>query len=178
LANAAEGAGTDASVEPLPDTAAVAPPADEIEADVIRCPSCGAAGARRVQRLRMFLVIAALLGGVGLAVGELGLATAAMLAAALIVATVPSHQCPECGERWGADVRRMLDAPEPDTAWPPMDADLVGELCPRCGSGEYHVVEHRRLKAAMLLLALFAVVVLPLWPFLAKRQCDACGLKT
>jgi hypothetical protein len=72
----------------------------------------------------------------------------------------------------------MLEAPEPDTAWPPTDADLVGELCPRCGSGEYHVVEHRRLKAAMLLLALFAVVVLPLWPFLAKRQCDACGLKT
>src|SRR5260221_401068 len=180
LANAAEGAGNevDAEAESLSETAAVVPPVVDSEADVILCPSCGASRARRIHRLRLFLVIAVLLGGVGLAVGELGLATAAVLAAALIVATVPSHQCPECGERWGADVRRMLEAPEPDTAWPPTEADLAGELCPRCGSDEYHVVYHRRLKAFLLLIPLLVPVVLLPWPFLANRQCDACGLKT
>jgi hypothetical protein len=72
----------------------------------------------------------------------------------------------------------MLEAPEPDTAWPPTDADLVGELCPRCGSDEDHLVDHRRLKAFMLLIPVSALIVLPLWPFLANRQCDACGLKS
>ncbi len=195
--SAAEGAGIEVAIESLPANILGVPAAEgpdrdvafdspleisdvstgeEVDADVIHCPACGTAGARRVHRLRMFVVIAALLGGAGLAVGELGLATAAVLAAALIVATVPSHQCPECGERWGADVRRMLEAPEPDTAWPPTGADLAPVPCPRCGADEVHVVDHRRLKAAMLLFPSLTLIVLPLWPFLPKRQCDACGL--
>jgi len=60
----------------------------------------------------------------------------------------------------------MLEAPEPDTAWPPTDADLVWWLCPRCGSDEDHLVDHRRLKAFM-----------PLSPFGADRlgRSGRCG---
>src|SRR4051812_19755090 len=53
LVNAAEGAGTEVEVERLPETARVATAAEGSEPDVILCPTCGAAGARRIHRLRL-----------------------------------------------------------------------------------------------------------------------------
>src|SRR5258706_5044344 len=78
---AGEGSGLETEVGSTREDAAPTRPAEELEA-VVSCRSCGA-GATRVHRLRMFLVIAALLGGVGIAVGQLGLASAAVIAAAL-----------------------------------------------------------------------------------------------
>jgi Zn finger protein HypA/HybF involved in hydrogenase expression len=162
------------TIERAPEVAESEPSPEESQEQVIRCPACGSTDARRMHGLALFFLFAFLFGGIGVAVGQTELAIAAVIAAVLIVATIPSHRCSECGERWNAKPLSVSDETGLATAWPPDIEDTFGEHCPRCGSEEFHHLEHRRLKAFMLLLPVTMYFVLPFWPFLAKRHCDAC----
>jgi ssDNA-binding Zn-finger/Zn-ribbon topoisomerase 1 len=134
------------------------------------CPACGSKEAAQTPRLMLFVFISVVLGGVGLAVGQSELAVAAVVAAAFIVAFLPSHRCTKCGERWNAEASdRTNCAPPPDIR------DTIEERCPRCGSANFHHVDHRRLKAITLMIPLIILVVLLVWPFLPKKHCDDCG---
>jgi predicted nucleic acid-binding Zn ribbon protein/predicted RNA-binding Zn-ribbon protein involved in translation (DUF1610 family) len=137
------------------------------------CPACGNLEAARTPRLRLFVFISVVLGGVGVAVGQSELAIAAVLATALITAMVPSHRCTKCGERWSAGDRQSTGddrtAPLPDVR------DTIEERCRWCGSANIFSVDHQRLKAITMLIPGAIIVVLLVWPFLPKRHCQDCG---
>lgn len=153
------------------------PAANQTEAvaedTAVRCPECSSSEIARVPRLRLFLFLAVVLAAVGYAVEQPDLALAGIVAAALIVALARSHRCPSCGHRWNA----IEPEPERDEAPPPDPSDTVDQPCPRCGSLEVHRIDYRRLKAIPMLVNVAILVLLPIWIFLPKRQCDQCGLK-
>jgi hypothetical protein len=139
--------------------------------DGARCPACGSSEAKRTPRLTLFLFLAVVVCGVGLAVNQVQLAVLAIMIAAFIIAMAASHRCVACGERWSARAPgQPAEAPPPDLS------DAVEEHCPRCRSAEFHHLDYRRLKAITLLIGGSILVVLPVWPFLPKRHCDQCGL--
>jgi hypothetical protein len=82
------------------------------------CPACRSADVERVPRLKLLGVIALVAYGVGAAVGQAALALAAVIAVALIIATMPSHRYPACEERWSPEEPVDMDpeAPPPDPA--------------------------------------------------------------
>lgn len=152
-------------------------PAPELEPEVaaLTCPACGSTEISRTPRLRIFFFFAIVFAGLGVAVNRTELAAAGIAAVALATALSPSHRCNACGERFTAQAgedRRALYAP------PPSARDTADELCPRCGSTEFHHIEYRRLKAIPLLFELAALPVVTIWWALPKRRCDVCGYKT
>lgn len=139
-----------------------------------QCPECGSTESTRVQRLAIFAVLSLLMWGVGVVGDQRDLAAAGIIAAALIVLFFPPRRCSACGSRWPDEPE--IERPEPEPP-PPNASDLVEELCPRCGSPEFHSIDHRRLKALPFLFSLLLVPVLAMWPFVEKQQCDACGFR-
>jgi hypothetical protein len=148
---------------------------DGVRAEYDRCPACGSRAVAAIPRLKFFIAIAIVAWGVSLAVNEGGLALAGIAAAALILAFGPSRRCTACGERWSA---RKPGDPRTGQAPLPDPSDLVEARCPRCGSAEFYSISYRKLKAVPLFTAILIVVVLPIWVFLPKWQCDNCGYKT
>jgi DNA-directed RNA polymerase subunit RPC12/RpoP len=134
--------------------------------ETVRCPSCGSTEVGRVPRLRLFFFFALVLGSVGYAVERKTLAFAVVMVVAVVLALIPSRWCTTCGEKF--DPR----SPEPP---PPDPSDVAGRFCPRCGSPEFHSIDYQRLKMVPLLISVAILIVLPLWLFLPKQKCDACG---
>jgi Zn finger protein HypA/HybF involved in hydrogenase expression len=155
-----------------PDVASMDAEATELpqeQQDGMHCPACGSSEATRTPRLMLFLFLAVVLCGVGLAVGQVQLGVTAAMTAALILAMVPTHHCTACGKRWSA-TGQSAEVPSPAFS------DTVEERCPRCGSTEFHHIDYRRLKAITLLIAATLLVLLPVWMFLPKKHCDQCGM--
>lgn len=164
LTNAAS---ADDSLPEMPESLA-APPA---QPDV--CAECGSSESTRLNRLLVFAMLALLMYGIGVAVDQRELAVAGIAAAALIAFVLPPRRCARCGARWP----EMSDEPPKPEAPPPDGRDLIEELCPRCGSPEYYAIDHRSLKAIPMLFSPSVVALLAIWPFLPKKQCDACGYR-
>ena len=143
----------------------------ELTEEPIRCPSCGKAETvARIPRLRIFLLLAVVLIGVGSAVHQEDLALAGVVAAAITTALAPSHRCTACGEKWSeASRERALFAPPPDPS------DTIENRCPRCGSAEFNQISHRRLIAFSMIFQPMPVLVAAIWLLLPKRRCDDCG---
>jgi predicted RNA-binding Zn-ribbon protein involved in translation (DUF1610 family) len=136
-----------------------------VPAESPHCPACGLATIAALPKLRVFVSLAVLAAAIGMVVNHLDLAAAAVAVVSVIVAATPRHRCTSCGKAFTR--RNFVDES-------PLPQDLIEEHCPRCGSPEIHRVNHRRFKALTMLfqpLTLLAV----LWPFMAKRKCDACG---
>jgi hypothetical protein len=137
--------------------------------DGTQCLACGSSEATRTPRLTIFLFVAVVVCGAGLAVDQVQLGVTAAMVAALILAMVPTHHCTACGGRWNA-TGKSADVPSPDFS------DTVEERCPRCGSAEFHHIDYRRLKAITLLISVTLLVVIPVWMLLPKKHCDQCGM--
>ena len=138
----------------------------------VQCPECGSPDFQRVPRLRIFLLLALLFIGIGAAVGEELIAATGLIAVAVGALLMPTARCSVCSHRWTPESStEIVEAPPPDPR------DMIEEKCPRCGSLEVYRLQHRRLKAIPLLIntAIFAIV--PIWLFMPRRQCDACGLR-
>jgi len=146
--------------------------AEEIE-ETIGCPACGSSEVARIPRLRLFFFFALAVCGVGFAVHQPNLAIAGVVAAALIMATAPSHRCMACGERW-IESPQIERIPEPP---PPNVSDTIERRCPRCGSPELYRIRHRRLIALSLLFSATLVVMIPTLLILPKHACDTCGFR-
>jgi hypothetical protein len=156
-------------VAPLDAESAEATELPPEEQDETHCPACGSSEATRTPRMLLFLFLAVVLCGVGLAVGQVQIGVTAVMVVALILAMAPTRQCTACGERWSA-TGQSTEAPSPAFS------DTVEERCPRCGSTEFHRIDYRRLKAITLLSSVTLLVVLPVWMFLPKQHCDQCGM--
>jgi hypothetical protein len=154
--------------EPAARDAPIVPPIQT------HCPECGSAESTRLPRLAIFALLALLMYGIGVVADQRDLAFAGVVAAALITAVLPPRRCTFCGTRWPDDPE---DEPADVEAPPPGARDLIEELCPRCGSAEYHAIDHRRLKTLPFLFNPAAIVLAVMWPFVAKRQCDTCGFR-
>jgi hypothetical protein len=137
------------------------------------CPACGGSETARIPRRRLFIFFALGFLGVGLAVRQVQMALAGVAAMAILFAVMPGRRCLACGHRWSAAGARteIDDAPLPDPA------DMVGRVCPRCGSEEFYPIRYRRLQAFSLLLDVAVLPVVAIWVFLPKLQCDHCDLK-
>jgi DNA-directed RNA polymerase subunit RPC12/RpoP len=150
-------------------------PNDELLApsDELRCPACSGVDIMEIPKLRLLGIIAVLIFGVGVAVNQLELALAGAVAAGLTIMFVTQYRCRNCGERWNeadsAKGRTLAPLPEP--------ADIAGLRCPRCGTAELHYLRYRRLKAIPLLISITIVVIVPLWLFMPKKQCDHCAAR-
>lgn len=113
------------------------------------CPECGSRDLRPIGRLRIFLLLALLLMGIGAAVDQGLIAATALLAVAAGVVLMPTHRCRGCGARFSPR--------ESGRRWHvmlPLRNDLIEWPCSRCGSLEVHRV----------------------WWALRKWRCDSCGL--
>lgn len=141
------------------------------------CPDCGSVSCSRVPRLRLFLFATLLICALGAATGQSELALAAIAAAGLTLLFAPTHRCLECGERWTDPGSGARDGEAAAEAPPPDAKDLAEELCPRCGSADFHRIDYRRLKAIPLLVSYALIPVIVLWPFLPKSKCERCGFR-
>src|SRR4051812_44368045 len=65
-----------------------------------QCPKCGAPEVRRTKRLFGFLVCAALLVAVGVAVDQLIMAFYLALAVCIFFLVASPYRCADCGHRW------------------------------------------------------------------------------
>ena len=133
------------------------------------CPSCGLTTIAGIPKLRIFGLLAVMLYGVGLAVGQLSLIACTLAAIALALMATPSHRCWSCGERFSPEDRRNVDES-------PLPQDLVEKQCPHCGSTEMNRLYYRRLKAATM-FQLLTIFVIPLSLF-PRYVCDNCGRKS
>lgn len=160
----------EAPADAVPEEMVVAPTVDEDD----RCPTCGSSDIRRFPRLGLFALASLALGAVGFVFAQPEMVIASIAAAAIILASTPSHRCASCGERFNG--RPDRDAPAPAAAGP--DAkDLIEVHCPRCGSPDFYRIEYRRLKAIPLLIHSTILIAAPMLLFLPKRQCQQCGMK-
>lgn len=146
---------------------------DVEEEETPACPSCGNVEITRFPRLKIFAALSLIGYGVGAASGQTGMSLVFVMALGLILGFVPSHRCPNCGEKF--NVREPLES-EPE-APPPLASDLIEPTCPRCGSVEFYRIYNHPLKATPLLVSVTIPLILLLWLFFPKRQCDNCGLK-
>lgn len=137
-------------------------------ADEIRCPSCASPDVAAFPRIRALVLLVAILLVAGVAVNQLELFALTAIIVGLIVLLAHSYRCRGCGERWSPRERRqvMLEEQEPPD-----------RPCPRCGSAETYKLEHRRFKAATMLMQMLAAAALLIWPFMAKRRCADCGTR-
>lgn len=143
----------------------------EVQTPIV-CPQCGLPDFAGVPRVRIFLLLAAVFLGIGIAVDQPLLALTALVAVAVGVLLMPSARCIACLYRWSPPPQQhSLEA------LPPSPSDMIEECCPRCGSFEVYLINDRRLKAIPLLFPASIFAVLPLWLVLPKRRCDSCGLK-
>ncbi len=147
-------------------------PPMEVEQPAV-CPQCGSPDYQLVPRFRLFLLIAAVFVGIGVAVDQTLLAATGLVAVAVGVMLMPSARCTRCLHRWTPPPSREQDVEAP----PPQPVDMVEERCPRCGSFEVYRINDRRLKTWPLLFSPSIFAVLPIWLFSHKRQCESCGLK-
>lgn len=148
-------------------------PAEEVQPRPTRipvphCPSCGLTTVAVLPKLRVFVSLAVLLCGVGVAVERLDLAALTVAVVGIVAAVAPRHRCTSCGKTF------TWKREPPGIAPSPLPEDLIEEHCPRCGSPEIHRQNYRRFKAWTLFEPLTLLAVL--WPFLRKRKCDNCGL--
>jgi predicted RNA-binding Zn-ribbon protein involved in translation (DUF1610 family) len=154
----------DQVIEAIPDSAETAVP--------VVCPACGSSDYVTVPRVRIFLLIAAIFIGIGVAVNQELLAATALIAVAAGVLLMPSARCRRCLHRWSPEPHAArIEAPPPDPS------DMIEEPCPRCGSLDVYRINDRRLKAWPLLFSPSIFAVIPLWLLSPKRQCEGCGLK-
>jgi hypothetical protein len=109
----------------------------EEEVEVLTCSDCGSDDLQPIRRVRTFLLISALLIGLGIAIGQPVFAAIALVAVVAGVAMMPSHRCRKCG--WTSTPLLMSSrrAPLPDRP------DLVERPCPRCGL----LMQRRRCEA-------------------------------
>jgi predicted RNA-binding Zn-ribbon protein involved in translation (DUF1610 family) len=135
------------------------------------CPVCGSLDSRPIPRFRIFLLIAAVFIGIGVAVDQTLLAITALAAVAFGAMLMPAARCRRCSHRWSPPPSRRVAAPPPDAR------DTTETPCPRCGSLDVYRIDDRRLKAIPLLISPAIFVVLPIWLMKRKRQCESCGLK-
>jgi len=148
-------------------------PVVEEEPEVLVCPSCGSDQIARVPRLKLFFLFMLVLYGAGVAVDQQELALAGIFVAAVITFFAPSHRCIACAEKFNGVEPERKEAAGP----PPEASDTFEEPCPRCGSLEFHHIAYRKLKSIPLLFNASIVLLAPLWLFLPKKQCDACGFR-
>jgi len=156
-----------------PQRLPVAPPdavAEPIEpaAEEIRCPNCASPDVAIFPRIRVLAVLMVVLLGTGVAVDQLELFALTAIIIGVIVLLAHSYRCRGCGERWSPRQRRpmIIAGQEPPD-----------QPCPRCGSLETYKLEHRRFKAATMLLQSLAAVAFLVWPLMTKRQCAQCGTR-
>ncbi|HEY3057015.1 MAG TPA: DUF2007 domain-containing protein [Thermoanaerobaculia bacterium] len=160
------GVATEGEIEPI------VPSEDDEDLPVV-CPECGSPNFQPVPRFRIFLLIAAIFLGIGVAVGQQLLAITALVAVAIGALLMPSTRCSVCAHRWTPPTPppRRVDAPPPDAR------DMIEEKCPRCGSLDVYQIDDRRLKAIPLLFSPSILVIAPMWLMGPKRRCESCGLK-
>jgi len=156
--------------EPTADEEVTEPAPVQTEVEVATCPSCGSTALARIPRLKIFAALALVVYGVGVAIGQTGLALTFIVVMVLILALVPSHRCTVCGER--SNAAEPLGRESGASV-----SDIMEKRCPRCGSADFYRVYHHRLKAIPLWPTFLIVVVLPIWLLLPKRRCDQCGFK-
>lgn len=136
-------AGIDTYLSDSPDTLDVMVHADDLdrardvirsaalrtrdEAEVVRCSECGSDDLHPIRRVRTFLLLSALLIGLGLAIGQLVFAAIGLVAVVAGVLMMPSHRCGNCGWTSTPLLKSSRRAPFPDRP------DLVEQPCPRCG---------------------------------------------
>jgi predicted RNA-binding Zn-ribbon protein involved in translation (DUF1610 family) len=65
-----------------------------------QCPKCGSADIRRTRRLAGFLICAALLIAVGVAVEQLIMAFYLIMAVCIFFLVASPYRCADCGHRW------------------------------------------------------------------------------
>jgi predicted RNA-binding Zn-ribbon protein involved in translation (DUF1610 family) len=65
-----------------------------------QCPKCGSADIRKTRRLTGFLICAALLIAVGVAVEQLIMAFYLIMAVCIFFLVASPYRCAECGHRW------------------------------------------------------------------------------
>lgn len=110
------------------------------EAEVLTCSECGSHDLRPIRRVRTLLLLAALLIGVGLAIGQMVFAAIGLVAVVAGVAMMPARRCANCG--WTSTPLATMSrrAPLPDRP------DLVERPCPRCGA----LMQRRRCESCGL----------------------------
>ena len=137
-------AGIDTYLSDSPDTLAVMVHEDDLDrardvirssalrtheaAEVIRCSECGSDDLHPIRRVRTFLLLSALLVGLGLAIGQMVFAAIGLVAVVAGVLMMPSHRCGNCGWTSTPLIMASRRAPLPDRP------DLVERPCPRCGA--------------------------------------------
>ena len=65
-----------------------------------QCPKCGSADIRRTRRLAGFLICAALLIAIGVAVEQLIMAFYLIMAVCIFFLVASPYRCADCGHRW------------------------------------------------------------------------------
>jgi predicted RNA-binding Zn-ribbon protein involved in translation (DUF1610 family) len=139
-------------------------------ADPIVCPECGSPEFVAIPRFRIFLLLAAIFIGIGVAVNQQMFGLIALIAVAAGVLLMPTARCTRCLHRWSPEPREeRIEAPPPDPH------DMIEEPCPRCGSLEFYRINDRRLKALPLLFTPTIFAVIPFWLLSASHRCDNCG---
>lgn len=159
----------DFEAQPAPE--AVAPDAgvspDVAEEATLRCPECDSDAVTRIPRMMIFGVLSLAFLGAGVALGELQLGLAGVMAMALVALATPSHRCTACGERF-----TPAAAPERE---PRIEPVVLPEVhCPHCGSTELHRIAYVRLKGWSMLLSPLSPLFLLVWLVLPKWECDTC----
>lgn len=150
------------TVEPLAEGAP-----DAVDEVTLRCPECESDAVTRIPRVLIFGALSLACIGVGVALGELALGLAGVMAMALVALFTPSHRCTSCGERF--------TPPSAEREEPRIEAVILPDVhCPYCGSAELHRVYYRRLKAASMFFAPLFVPLFLVWLLLPKWKCDTC----
>lgn len=98
------------------------------EVEVSRCSECGSDDLKPIRRVRTFLLLSALLIGMGIAIGQMVFAAIGLVAVVAGVLMMPSHRCGNCGWASTPFIAASRRAPLPDRP------DLVERPCPRCGA--------------------------------------------
>jgi hypothetical protein len=128
------------------------------------CPRCGAGDPRRIPRLLLSLLTAALSVIAGVLTGERDLfLLMGGIVVALLVFTPPLH-CRSCGHLWRAPY-----APAEEEA-----VELADPICPRCASDAVERIDRRGERALTLIANLLVPPFFLFWPMKPRWRCAAC----
>lgn len=154
--SALDSAGIDTYLSDSPDTLGVMVHEDDLdraraviraaalrlreEVDVVTCSECGSDDLKPIRRVGTFLLLSALLIGLGFAIGQIVFAAIGLVAVVAGVLMMPSHRCRNCGWTSTLFLAGSRRAPLPDRP------DLVERPCPRCGA----LMQRRRCESCGL----------------------------